>query len=260
MITNFNEHKINTFISKVFNRFNGKINTFIPAKLIINWTDDQYLGYEVSGAVTIFPLSFVNSKKKINDEFTLYANLLFTVLHELYHIELITDTYLYSKSNIYKEYIENIVDNCAYKYIKDHEKEMYKLIPKKLTKQYQFNFNEVNKFYVKKYQRMDYKYYIIQFLRNFQFDEKGILTASTIIDNNYGKIKLHLIYDDPNHNEDIILYNNGTYFDILECANVFQKALNNSRCYTEIQTELDDYLDMDFIINYGTSNTDKNNK
>lgn len=122
-----NKKAINDFIYKVFNYYNGKINYFNKAILDIDWAELNSISNAGTtrnpNLVTIFPKVIMRYNQQY-DIFNFYYAIIYTIIHELYHIDQIID-YIKMKNDIkYMEYIERAVETQTVIYISNHIKEI----------------------------------------------------------------------------------------------------------------------------------------
>ena len=112
------------YISKVFQKYNGTINTFNPAILHIS---SYGLNSSVGGRcthpniVSIFP-KVMWSIARNDDEFR-YISLV-TIIHELHHCDQIIDYPRLRTDCQYKHYIESIAEMETYLYVANHSIEI----------------------------------------------------------------------------------------------------------------------------------------
>lgn len=214
-------NKINTFIYKVFNYYNGKINTFCKANLFIEWVSKSLIVGTTRNpnVITIYPMSAI---KYANNEYELYYILLESVIHELYHIDQIIDFPRMMLDKYYMAQIECAVESETNIYLANHRQEIYE----------QFGINvymnsklisNIDKFSLSRYHRKRLSDHIIGILReinsslNFKIDINTL--SKKIIDllNNNGIIYIIL------NNKSIINFNN-------YCCNI---DINNKILYDE---------------------------
>lgn len=125
-------NRVNAFIQKVFNYYNGRINIVnYPAMLNINWAGLQY-GNEEAGntrlpnIVEICPMVIKNhvfKNYKGMESFAFYYIIIETIIHELFHIDQIIDYWQLGIYN-YKMSIECAVETQTNIYIASHAREI----------------------------------------------------------------------------------------------------------------------------------------
>lgn len=119
------------FIFKVFNYYNGRINTFnTPAILSINWINYGTIAgsTRLPNIVEIKPmvvLSYILNKNQNLNYF--YYYLLETIIHELFHVDQIIDYRRVRIDSKYIEHIERAVETQTTIYIMNHEQEIIEL-------------------------------------------------------------------------------------------------------------------------------------
>lgn len=117
--------KATGFITKVFNFYNGRINTFNPARLQIEWI---YNSTNAAGQtknpniILIYPLIIA---KYSDSEYQFYYILLETIIHELYHIDQIIDYPLMVFDNYYLARIECAVEEQTNIYLANNKQEIF---------------------------------------------------------------------------------------------------------------------------------------
>lgn len=113
------------FIRKVFNYYNGIINRFCKARLIVNWSMrcNSPNGATTSNPniVTVFPLVM---NRFVNNEFQFYYVIFESIIHELYHIDQCIDFIRMTVDHLYKDQIESAVEIQTKIFMASHRKEI----------------------------------------------------------------------------------------------------------------------------------------
>lgn len=121
----FNQFRnnIDKFIKEVFNYYNGRINTFNKATLIIDWA---YRGGSRTLGVSKNPNIVVMYPSAIMECFRGYEKYYITetIIHELLHIDQIIDYIRYSCDETYKDSIEQAVELQTAIYIESNRHEI----------------------------------------------------------------------------------------------------------------------------------------
>lgn len=124
MINKFDE-EINSFIIKVFNYYNGKINPINKAVLDINWADLANCndgGYSrPPNIIVINPLVISRYNEDIID---LKISIISTIIHELYHTDQVINYTLYAVDANYNKCIEFACEMETIIYIAGHQIEI----------------------------------------------------------------------------------------------------------------------------------------
>lgn len=118
---------ITSFIQKVFNYYNGRINKCnYPAMLNIEWAN--YAGSDI-GANTKNPNIldiYPNVIAKYSSDYNyFYFCIIETIIHELYHMDQIIDYRRYSIDPSYTQFIEYAVETQTHIYIACNKKDIY---------------------------------------------------------------------------------------------------------------------------------------
>ena len=116
--------KITNFINKVFNYYNGKINTFSKAQLFIEFVNKSSIAAttKIPNIITVYPLSIIRYAK---NEYDLYYLLLESIIHELYHIDQIIDYPRTMRDMYYMAQIECAVEEQTNIYLANHRQEIF---------------------------------------------------------------------------------------------------------------------------------------
>ena len=190
---------INSFITKVFNYYDGKINVFnTPARLIIEWID---LPDRSTGGITMNPNTVIMypiiTYRYCNTPYWFYYNLIVTIIHELYHVDQII-CYPKMKNPIYNMQIESPVELNTYMYMAEHQREILE----------QFHFTDIvgyNTYYdtIKdqfdlgyQYHRRNYRSHLICILQDILYVDHHEFIDTTI-----------RVFDDPDSVIDIVIGN-----------------------------------------------------
>lgn len=113
------------FITKVFNFYNGRINTFNPARLQIEWIHNSTNAAGQTknpNMVLIYPLTVA---KYSDSEYKFFYILLETIIHELYHIDQIIDYPLMVFDNYYLARVECAVEEQTNIYLANNKQEIF---------------------------------------------------------------------------------------------------------------------------------------
>lgn len=124
---NLTDNEIESFILKVFNYYNGKINLFNNnAKLNINWAnmmDTSIGGYSIyPNIVIIYPRIIYRYSQDIED---FKMTVVEVIIHELTHTDQIIDYDLYDSNKEYTDYIEYACQLQAQLYILSNTNDIY---------------------------------------------------------------------------------------------------------------------------------------
>lgn len=153
----YKQKQMNEFITNTFNYFNGRINIFQKARLIINWCNMEY---SCTGGLTTNPNTVIIYPNVIlrysSNEYDFCANLILVIIHELYHIDqfIIFDLMKCDKS--YHDMIENSVEINSASYLYNHINEINKVLNldiilyNKEVDEYIYNFVGPNIYYHRK--------------------------------------------------------------------------------------------------------------
>ena len=116
--------KVNDFITRVFNYYNGRINIFNLAVLQIEWSLrlDSTNGATARNPniVTIFPLV---TARYSDDIYWFYHNLIISIIHELFHTDQVV-CYVRMYEPEYCKAIESVVEMETYLYIANNQSEL----------------------------------------------------------------------------------------------------------------------------------------
>lgn len=188
---------VNEFIYKVFNYYNGRINTFNPAVLHIEWT--RHMGSE-NGAttrnpnvVTIFPRVI---ERHFSDPYWFHYNIILCIIHELHHIDQDISFIRMSQDPNYLHNIESIVELDSYLFMANHQREIAE----------QFGFEDIipyNKYYDAAkdlfetgslFIRKDYRTHMLSVLKDFlNCEEHPVI------------IKFDTVFQIPSSNIDVFI-------------------------------------------------------
>jgi hypothetical protein len=106
-----NKEYVENFIRRVFNYYNGKINTCNIAVLKINWlclAESEIGGSSFSpNIVEIYPQVI---SRFVNSEYEYYCTIIETIIHELYHQDQVVDYVLIASNRSYRLNIESAVE------------------------------------------------------------------------------------------------------------------------------------------------------
>lgn len=125
----YTQKQMNEFITNAFNYFNGRINIFQKARLIINWCNMEY---SCTGGLTTNPNTVAIYPNTIlrysSNKYDFLTRLLLIIIHELYHVDqfIIYDLMAYDKS--YHDTIENSVEINSISYLYNHINEINKAL------------------------------------------------------------------------------------------------------------------------------------
>lgn len=125
----YTQKQMDEFITNAFNYFNGRINIFQKARLIINWCNMEY---SCTGGLTMNPNTVVIYPNVIlrysSNKYDFWTRLLLVIIHELYHVDqfIIYDLMTYDKS--YHDMIENSVEINSASYLYNHINEINKAL------------------------------------------------------------------------------------------------------------------------------------
>ena len=118
---------IETFIRKVFNYYNGRINVInYPAILHVEWAN--LYGKTIAGHsylpnnVVIYPMIIARYYQANTPQF--YSHIIETVIHELYHMDQIIDYNLTRYSEQYVDQIERAVETQTALYMLQNQQEI----------------------------------------------------------------------------------------------------------------------------------------
>ena len=123
------QQQMNEFITNAFNYFNGRINIFNKARLIINWCNMES---SCTGGLTTNPNTVIIYPNVIlrfsNNKYDFLVKLISVIIHELYHVDqfIIYDLMIYDKS--YHDAIENSVEINSISYLYNHINEINKAL------------------------------------------------------------------------------------------------------------------------------------
>lgn len=165
MINEIFINETNQFIERVFNYYNGRINTFNKAVLKIEWviTPNKIIGQTRNpNIVTIYPLVVYYIAQ---NDFMMKYLLIESVIHELHHVDQVID---YSKMIYDKQYvhvIESAVEKETNIYIINHYDEiqiMFDIDPSILK---QFQLYKINEFNSGVYIKRDYNTHILSLVQ-----------------------------------------------------------------------------------------------
>ena len=114
--------EIDAFISKAFNSYNGKVNTFNqPAVLVVDWLEHPLQNKAATSVnpniVTMFPKTML---RYLPEERSYKYQIIVTVIHELLHTDQVIDYPRMMTDGQYKDLIERIVEMEAHLYIAQH--------------------------------------------------------------------------------------------------------------------------------------------
>lgn len=117
---------VELFLNKVFNYYNGKINTVnYPAVLNIEWAllyNRSEAGYTKDpNIVTINPMIIMRNS---NTETDFYILSLETIIHELYHIDQVIDYFKLISNTSYRLKIEQAVEIMTANYMINHSNDI----------------------------------------------------------------------------------------------------------------------------------------
>lgn len=117
--------KVNEFICKVFNYYNGRINIFNPAVLRIEWairhTSATGANTRNPNVVTVFPRVI---ERHFHEPHWFYYNIILCIIHELYHIDQDISFIRMTREPDYVRSIEAVVEMESYLYIANHQHEL----------------------------------------------------------------------------------------------------------------------------------------
>ena len=158
------------FIIKVFDYYNGKINIFNKARLVLNWASTnvtQRAGFTRLPNIVMINagsmMSYVDSDNTYEkDSFGyiqfLYCITLETIIHELYHVDQIIYYKSYDKDVNYNTYIENAVEFMTHSYIANNVQDIcYRF---GIIVSYEIVIENMNRYLGYYYQRKDINYHI----------------------------------------------------------------------------------------------------
>ena len=184
MISYEDNNFVESFINKVFNFYNGRINVCNPATLYIEWAE---LRSSSNGGTTLNPNIVVIYpsviKRYAANRFHFFYLILETIIHELFHIDQVID-YLRTVYDIeYLKYIEYAVETQTALYIVDHRQEICQKFGLDISADSDFYRGLINKYSMgNTYHRKDYITHFICILRE-------ILGYSGLFDHDYEAIK-----------------------------------------------------------------------
>ena len=129
-----NRKEIEDLIINVFNYFNGKINLFQRARLIINWCErpnDPRGGLTTNpNCVTIFPATICRYSGNITN---IKINIILIIIHELYHVDQCINFQRLEVDTEYRRVIESTVEVQSMTYLYNHFNEINNLFGVNMT-------------------------------------------------------------------------------------------------------------------------------
>ncbi len=175
--------RINQFIHNVFNFYNGKINIFNPAILHIDY--GEHMGSANGGTsrnpniITVFPKVI---ERYNNNAYSLYYNILVTIIHELYHTDQNISYLRMGRDQSYKNYIESVVEMSTYLYIAGNQKEILENIGLQDTVSYKDYYGIIAPHFEtgQLYQRRDYFTHALNLFRELMYAEEHPVLATFV--------------------------------------------------------------------------------
>lgn len=172
-IFDMNTQEVNNFVISVFNYYNGKINVINPAEL-----DVDFLAYRGTNAAGDFKLPDIvqvhtgtmwTIANNINEFRSLVVH---TIIHELYHVDQVIDTFRLPGGDgdrKYRGFIEDNNEFMASSYVLQHQKEIHDLFGVVFNK---FEINRYKRTYNEligctRYERVTYITHLIQMLESY---------------------------------------------------------------------------------------------
>ena len=171
----YNKPYISTFITRVFNYYDGYINTFnTPAVLNIDYSlqYNSHIGgtSRNPNVVTIYPYILERYSDSLNE---FYYNLIVTIIHELYHVDQDINYIKMIFDPAYAKQIEYTVEAYTYLYIANHQHEIAQQFGYCDPREYSVYSSFVEEHYEtgQLYHRRDYYTHLISILRDIMYDD-----------------------------------------------------------------------------------------
>lgn len=229
---------VELFLNKVFNYYNGKINTVnYPAVLNIEWAllyNRSEAGYTKDpNIVTINPMIIMRNS---NTETDFYILSLETIIHELYHIDQVIDYFKLISNTSYRLKIEQAVEIMTANYMINHSNDialnfgLYVYDPE----HYMAVIRIWDAYGPWKYERLNYTDHIFSLinlpLRMSGYTDDTMNSIYNMIkvrmQENNGKILFNI------NNEPIIVQNNSTKVSIADINKYFYFKYRNCTAYS----------------------------
>lgn len=203
-----NYDEINDFIIKVFNYYNGKINVINKATLDINWANLMMCnagGYSRLPNIVIVNPMVIYRFYNYN-EFIIKANIIETIIHELYHTDQLINYTLYISDVNYTRFIENACEIQTALYMIGHIQEIYNAFGIDLG---QYDKIGYNKFMAR------YSLPGIRYQRRYYYDHIFMCIDDICnLDQQVASRIYNFIKDNVNTKNDIIININGERIDV----------------------------------------------
>jgi len=169
-----NKELIN-FTKKVFEYYNNKINT-INTNISLNISNNKNINsiaeYRID-TIHIYLNNIINRYKGINNTKKM---IIYTIIHELYHVDQIVDYNKY-KDKQYRKYIEDSVEDISKKFIKDNIECIYNTFNIKFNINSKFlQYNYIN--YKSYNDKIEYINYLLNYLYHENKDYATILKTA----------------------------------------------------------------------------------
>ena len=250
-----NKNKANEFINKVFNYYNGKINTIVPAKLIIKW---NYMDNRTAIADTSSPnIIYVYPEKCYNisdkSEYDFYVIIVEAIIHELFHVDQVIDRYRSNYDMDYRQQIETAVEYQVVSYIMNNKDEIFEQFGIDLISVSDEIFKKtLEKIGKVKYERRTYVTHLSCILSEFLggcFDDYEILlnTIESFMNYKHGLLIISIdntelkVQDDDNFISideiNNFFYNNCFYKSMLPAMKINVDIETDSKIYIKIQKQ-----------------------
>ena len=197
MVNNFNTQKINKYITKIFNIFKYKICKNINLKLVIDWANQELSFYGINQVqcIFIYPYNFILN---IDDENNLYTQIAFTIIHEITHTIIFTDSYMYENSELYYDYIENQVNRMAGEYFNKYYNNINILAKSIINEKIELYYIDTDVFKEYEIQKQTLQSHIVSILMSIH--EKSTKENTNLIYNmlynKFGEIAIKIINGD----------------------------------------------------------------
>ena len=217
---------VNNFIHNVFNYYNGKINIFNKAILIIDWANhynsNNLANCKAPNKVTIFPMVI---KRICNCMYDMMANVVECIIHELYHADQLID---YERVNVtdYNMSIEYPVEVETNLYIINHMNELYTEFGLDISTDYNIFLNRAMQYDVGyRYIRRDYLSHLLVCFKQALFDINDFRILESYIanirQNIRGKIFLEI------NGITYYLYHDGECFNLNDLNEILNNTIYN---------------------------------
>lgn len=238
-------NKINDFILRVFNFYNGRINICNRARLQIEWINNHT---SVAGStknpnvVIIYPLVI---EKYSDSEYKFYYIILETIIHELHHIDQVINYPLMVCDTNYLARIECAVEEQTAIYIANNKQEIFENFGINIDYINSTILNNINKYAGFSYNRRRYIDHLIIILREIDALSSSKELCNYICNfNEYKRIIININGSTIDRYDDISLTNQFFYDNYFKYS-LFQ---NVNMVFNECNNEL--YITITFTPGY----------